>query len=809
MRTTKLAILALLSIIPLLLSGCGSSRDSGGNLTDTGSGSTIATAQAVGVDNCVTCHANYPQVATWIDSTNPHTNPGSHIQYDTSGNLPDPACAQCHDQTGDGLRLPNTAFALSSTSTPTLAQATTLRPVIGCESCHGGGQFHRGVGPIPYPTPDFERCGQCHDQQWAAIPAAAGHAGYHPEGNNLLTDYKASAHATSRNSHVFVTGSTTDVKAPCGRCHTDEGGKLYKAVNTVQTLANVQTVANASAVQCRTCHDAHNPGKLLMAADTGPGTNSAEYNTCINCHQGATAAPLDGSANDNPAYGTYSDTADLQTQLIYHANRYDHVITFNHEDDPTTDVIEGFVVDKANARSCRDCHNVHAADISINAQWAESGHAGKIAVIKDNAATAFEAANPTLKTTTAETAVVKMAGVDPNSTDPALAAFAAPLAHYNWDKTNDTTPGDRTGRAACQRCHTSTGAKNYFNSFAVLVDNDPTNDGTYVPYDPANNDFSYLDQWTATNGSGQNEMIYCWACHKDNSGALRKPGPITADYNEPSATSPSTTQATFPDLSDSNVCVACHEGRENGQNIKDNFATTLNAKSFGSDNSHYLSAAGTIFKKTGYEFATLDYTNSAAYEHDLIGQASPETGTHGPCASCHMQDDSATGKANHLYTPFKIDATTGAPIDDTPGDLCTICHNGVEEPLWTPTLFAAKADGFAEAITALTDVLATNGVYYDSTQYPYFYTDAGFTTQKASWASEQLLGAAFNLNLMNREPGAFAHNSDYARRLLFDAIDWMDNGVLDGTIDLTAYPAAADWYQEDGITTNDNLVARP
>lgn len=59
MRTTKLAILALISFIPLLLSGCGSSRDSGGDqtvgLTPT---ATIAAASFVGSTQCLSCHSN-------------------------------------------------------------------------------------------------------------------------------------------------------------------------------------------------------------------------------------------------------------------------------------------------------------------------------------------------------------------------------------------------------------------------------------------------------------------------------------------------------------------------------------------------------------------------------------------------------------------------------------------------------------------------------------------------------------------------------------------------------------------------------
>jgi hypothetical protein len=39
------------------------------------------------------------------------------------------------------------------------------------------------------------------------------------------------------------------------------------------------------------------------------------------------------------------------------------------------------------------------------------------------------------------------------------------------------------------------------------------------------------------------------------------------------------------------------------------------------------------------------------------------------------------------------------------------------------------------------------------------------------------MGAAFNLNLLFRDYGGFAHNDLYAKRLIFDSIDWLDGGA--------------------------------
>ena len=44
------------------------------------------------------------------------------------------------------------------------------------------------------------------------------------------------------------------------------------------------------------------------------------------------------------------------------------------------------------------------------------------------------------------------------------------------------------------------------------------------------------------------------------------------------------------------------------------------------------------------------------------------------------------------------------------------------------------------------------------------------------------MGAAFNYNLLHHDFGAFAHNSLYAKRLIYDSIDWLNNKAMDGDV---------------------------
>ena len=80
------------------------------------------------------------------------------------------------------------------------------------------------------------------------------------------------------------------------------------------------------------------------------------------------------------------------------------------------------------------------------------------------------------------------------------------------------------------------------------------------------------------------------------------------------------------------------------------------------------------------------------------------------------------------------------------------------------------------------------------------------------WPTQGDLGAAHNYNYLLHEPGAYAHNRLYAKRLIFDSIDWLDNASLDGTIDINAdlQPEAAVWFGAPaGTTGNYQVTVRP
>ncbi|PLY03915.1 MAG: hypothetical protein C0624_06480 [Desulfuromonas sp.] len=567
---------------------------------------------------------------------------------------------------------------------------------------------------MPIPNPGAATCGECH----STLPDS--HLGYHPEANNLVEAYLASPHATSINDHNYVEGSDTDVRARCSKCHTDEGAKLYKDIqgdsDVMHSLDSNPSVAEATPVQCRTCHNAHSPSELLLenVTDTdGVVTESAEYRTCTNCHQSA-------DAYHDPATNPYGAMGEI--------------ITDTHFDDGSA---TGYNIDPADERACRKCHNVHAADTTINNQWATTGHA-------DLNAQAFN---------------IYLPGI------------------LNLDMQR---------MAGCQECHSATAATMLFEAYE--------------------NGDTYTDPLDEISGPAR-EVVYCTVCHTNNAGGLRAPGAITTHYHAAGTDD----YAQIDAVNGSNLCLACHAGKRSGEDIKDGVnAITARATS------HYLPAGGVMFGQIGYHFdhldSTLVYTET---RHKRLGDASYDWADYpyktlnadqiaaiqgsgnGPCVACHMAD----GSDSHLYSAFTDNTELGLP------DLCYNCHANdpaaghyykskeVLENEIKPGYLATLA--YIEAMMADGTQNYTGGVLTQAAAGQ-FQRD-GLNLDPAAQADEDLAGALFNYKLFKDDHAGYVHNRYYAKQLLFYSIDYLDNGVIDGSITVND-AIAAEWLDADAAT---------
>jgi hypothetical protein len=510
-----------------------------------------------------------------------------------------------------------------------------------------------------------------------------------------------------------------------------------------------------------------------------------EFDLCTSCH---TYYNQDGVLTATGFDGT---------EEFYHATSWYRTIPSTHYDDPDTGYgkaesrIEGYVIRENSENPCFDCHghelrtntryaNAPVAgdptkDLTIHTQWAQSGHAGgllkaKLAKYADLATNGVDGSlthpteldhygNPAKWSSSAEGAsMVMKAGADDTTSNGGF-------THYDWDAGN---------RQGCQVCHTSTGFVNYVT--------DPEN------YDAANNDFSHLSGWANVDGtvtpSGQNEMLYCWGCHNSaESGELRVSGAVTTSYD-----------VVLPDAGSSNTCNVCHAGRGN------NVTVSTSSRFAG----HHAPAAATLYSElthVGGEFVGLSYGNKAYFAHATLGADGA-----GPCVTCHMDS------ANHEYAVVAKDEA--GVITDISATVCVGCHDGEHAlfvsskqigevlPLWNETLGATEeravtqddvdvaaaeleheAHSYQQAGQLLVDLLANTVPNYKEAVINH------------SSALDNDRRAFQNSKLAGEEKGGFAHNRYYVKRLIFDSIDWADNGVLDGTIGdySLAYPDGAAW----------------
>ncbi|GBE14048.1 doubled CXXCH motif [bacterium BMS3Abin14] len=674
------------------VSACGSAlKESGGDQTGAGGG-LAQTATYVGLQNCYTCH-NQTKFNQWAKSR--------HANFDL----------------GDGTRIDYSSMeAIGSTS------GTTY----GYDKITGDPGAHLAADGT-------DRCAPCHTG---------------PDYGGDILDINAGGDVFTNPNIGEVNRSIID----CEACH--GGGSFHYGVGALPYPV-------PGYAQCTVCHadaatEHHSrDSKYSWANSVGISFGSGNGPAITSTANGITVWTLPAHSGtawtgswDGPYYysgdHTINDTHfneywiagdDMLTQYVSANAKLGYVDTSNSS--PNSGMANANSKDSCTA----SCHAPHEFDLTINLEWAKSGH-------------------------------------HPIPEGPLTAG--APSGPANWGAI------EHNFSSACVRCHTAYG-------FAAVAPDSAGDAPTSVPV-------------------GKGAYITCNACHNgvDYPSAanlrLRFTGVISL-FDHDGAVADSV------NANNSAVCSYCHQGRSTGQYIKNNYATALSTANFGGANSHYLAAAGILFRSDarpmGYEYVpagsttTLDYSNSPDFEHIKIGIGDWEgTGDNGPCVSCHMHDTS-DGHANHLYTPFKIDAN-GDPIDDTPADFCTICHNGVGEPVWTPTTFAEQADGFADALGILEDELGvqTTPIYYNPLAYPYFYLSAVPAEQTygnafKDWPDEQTLGAAFNLNLLTKEPGAFAHNSDYARRLIFDSIDFLNHGSVVGTIPdySSSHPDGVAWLE--------------
>ena len=305
------------------------------------------------------------------------------------------------------------------------------------------------------------------------------------------------------------------------------------------------------------------------------------------------------------------------------------------------------------------------------------------------------------------------------------------------------------GTGECTPCHTSTGFINFVS-----------------------NGFTMPTSTWATAGDGSREVLTCKACHTDYNfkNRIRNVAAVKAIYTYNGA------NVQFNSMGASNLCITCHAGRGNTQSAK---STRFQG--------HHAPAAGVLFSSSahsGYEFSGKSYGNATGFIHNKIGtSAAPGTGSNGPCVTCHM---SAADNANSHKFSAATKSTAGAITALPTQAACLKCHSAA---FVTPANMELLRLGYNEAGEVLKAYVANTITNY---------LNVAVTSTNYATVADNAYGAFQNAQLSTEEKGAFAHNSVYAKRLIFDSIDWMDNGAFNNTITIPAgYPNARAWFGAD------------
>lgn len=470
-------------------------------------------------------------------------------------------------------------------------------------------------------------------------------------------------------------------------------------------------------------HSTHNTKNGAGCADCHE-PDPGHPTSCSTCHNGGTPGGQGHDVTVNAVAAGKCEKCHTRGNRLSFANMT--TVYRWHFNNVTTAGIAKYpasyagAVNSASFADCRNCRNPHdpTSRIPFNKQWAASGHGNT----KANARVA-----------------------------------------YDFKTRGTYLPVATTFEDTCVRCHTTTGFINYVVS--GFADQRPFAGPGYpvVRYPTLSTDKS-------------KELTMCNACHDDGQGnaysfALRAVPQVRVYYNysSPTKTGPTVkinnTPFYYPDTGQSNICLSCHVGRVIGQLINMAAAMSLNFGNISRPTAHHAVGGATLFKTNGYEYGGRDYTNPSSFVHDRIGQGNfANTGSRGPCLACHMNSD-----LSHSYLPVTFKNHSTGVINGIVSRTCSSCHNDSYVAGWTVTSLQQKRNGFTAALASLSAMLVKDGLTGTSTNWLKFGTGTGPNT----------MGAYFNYDMLNNDSGAYAHNDIYVKRLIYDSIDWLNDGAMD------------------------------
>lgn len=658
----------------------------------------------------------------WVHSPHADTEAEAFVHWNAEGEIPE-TCARCHSTPGyrDYLGVDGSTFK-------EVDHAAPIGTTVTCDSCHNSVASTLVSVTMPSGVDVFDstgsaRCMVCHQGRASMVQVDAAIAE-----NGLTNDPNTpDPDLGFINIHYYAAAATLYGSDALG-------GYQYDNVR--------YEMRNDHVPGYNTCAGCHNPHTLEVRVDDCAGCH-AEVDTAEDLkfiRTPGTYVDYDGDGDDFE--GIYGEISTLQELLYKAMQEYASTVTgvpiaYDEHSHPYffIDTNANGVVDEEEA--VRDnAYNAFSANLlraAYNYQVTLKDPGG----YAHNPTYHIELLHDSIEMLSAqmpEPMEIAQQIDDTHRTDPAHFDTTAE-AFRHWDEDGEV-PG------TCAKCHTAVG-------LPVFLEN-----GTAINTPPA-------------------DSLECTTCHDSI--------PEFSTYVVNEVTFPSGAVISFGEEDENNLCLNCHQGRESTVSVN----AAITRAGVGDDevsaelrfrNPHYFAAGATLFggeAMGAYQYEDHDY--SGRFLHDGEDMTT--------CTDCHdrhalqleIQDcrDCHRGiRSRDDLLLIRLEGDGEEAIDyDGDGD--------VEEAV------AAEIQTFKDSLLQhiqayTTDVLQV-GIVFDPSAYPYWFTDTNNNGEPdgdeinggnafAQWTPE-LLRAAYNYMWFEKDPGAFAHNADYALQVLYDSLE--------------------------------------
>ncbi len=703
-----------------------------------------------------------------------------------------------------------------------------LLMALALAACSGGGSAASGEEATACPT--AEPCPQCPEvEECPEAPAAVSAVENVPNEEA----WAGSPHARAEDEAFNHWNEDGEIQTACAKCHSTPGyldflGEDGSDFGTVDAAAPIGTV-----IECQACHNetTQNMTSVVFPSGVEVTDNLEDSARCMQCHQGraSTVSVLESLAETGTDVDQDTPNADLgfinihyyaaaatlfgsevqggfQYEGMAYEPRFDHVGGYDtcaecHDPHSLEVKVEECSVCHTNVASIEDVHDIRMmgsqTDFDGDGDMTEglyyeveglremlyqaiqayadevvgtpiaynehshpyffidsngNGEADEDESVGDNAYNAFT--GRLLKATYNYQASLKDPGAFAHNGKYVVQLLYDSIASLNEELSSPVelatahrdAPGHFDGSAeafrhwdeeglvseTCSKCHTAEGLPFFIEH------------GEFQAFEPSNG-------------------LACSTCHQNFEDFSL--------FEVAEVTFPSGATLGFETDTPSNLCLNCHQGRESTVSVNAAIAASGATNNEVSDalrfrNVHYFAAGATLFggeAQGAYQYDGKSYTGRF-----------PHVGGFDSCQECHnvhsLQIRTEECQTCHGTTdPHTIRMPDGDPVDfDGDGDTSEGIAGEVE----------TMREALYVAIQEYASTTAGTPIAYNAAAYPYWFVDtnengqadADESDQYASW-TPTLLRAAYNYQYVTKDPGAFAHNSNYIMQILYDSLE--------------------------------------